>query len=178
VAASPEGAGVMGCCCCSSRIVEPVRQRGAIKRSSCSCQVSSRSACATSNRLMDFVPANDTDITSGGKLYDITLQSREQMLCFVRGNGFSRGVGLYGTEPIGCPTGCLRTPPLPLSTAALHPSPQPHVVADPHLGRRIETQQLQDGSTGRLLREQALKYGRGRSASRERASNFHAAVSL
>ena len=127
-----------------------------------SCQVSSRSTCATSKRLMDLLPANDLIITAGGEFYDIILQRCEQMLCFVKtqeGTGFQMGQDCTASSPLAAPTGCLRTPPLPLSRTC--------ILRHSLTWWRIRFEQaLRDasnsrtGTTGRTRRKRALKHGR------------------
>lgn len=119
--------------------VEPVRQRGrheevvllAMNGCGQSRQISSRSTCATSKRLTDFLPANALVITSGGELHDIILQRCEQLLCFVKRERIFRWGRIARHRAHWLPHW------LPKNTSTsfvqdLHPSPQPqpHVVAD------------------------------------------------
>lgn len=111
---------------------------------------------------MDCLPANDLVVTSGGELYDIILQRCKQMLCFVKtqeGTNFQMRAGLHGIEPIGYPTGCLKTPPLPLSRSCILRQ-QPHMGADSIRAGSSRPSNFRTGSAGRAFRKQALKHAR------------------
>lgn len=67
------------------------------------CQVSSRSTCATSKRLMDFLPANDLIITAGREFYDIILRADAFLSRHKR--DFQMGQDCTASSPLAAPLG-------------------------------------------------------------------------